>query len=212
LINFKPLIKDKLPEGIDSLQEVYFEWWLEELKEYGYVEKYNRCKRYKLIDNVFKTQLQHKPIKKDRSRHLLVEREFLKSWTYEPDYEIYWTDKSFNFLFKDIEFLYPITLKTIFNAKWIDGKWLSIVDIKPKSFRGGAMSSSVKFPLIQKMMYKEHDIYVHKISPLDKKGLFDLTFTPERYLLQDRRIINRKISKWKPISIKSFLEKEESVF
>ena len=208
-MDFKSLIKSKLPEGIDSLQEVYFEWWLEELIKYGYIESYKRSERYKLIDNVFVPKLQFKPIKKEPQRYLLIEREFLKSWTYEPDYDIFWTEKSFNFLFQDIDFLYPLEFKTLFKAKWDNGKWLSVIDIKPKAFRGGAMSSSVKFPLIQKMMYSKHNVYVHKISPLDKGGLFDQTFTPERYLLQDRRMINRKISKWVPGSIKSFLKENE---
>jgi hypothetical protein len=211
-VDFQPLFKDKLPEGRDSLQEVYFEWWLQELVKFGFINRFERSKRFKLIDNCFHDKLQFKPTKKEPHRHLLVQREFLKSWTYEPDYDIYWNDKSYNFLFQDINFLNPIDLKTLFYAEFIEDEWISVIDIKPKVFRGGAMSSSVKFPLIQKMMYDLHYIYVHKISPLDKGGLFDKTFTPVRYLFQDKRMINRKISKWIPGSIESYLKENVKGF
>jgi hypothetical protein len=211
-LEFKPLFKDKLPEGRDSLQEVYFEWWLNELIKHGFLKRFERSKRYNLIDSVFTPKLNFKPTKKEPQRYLLVERQFLDSWTYEPDYDLYWEEKSLNFWFTDLEFLYPKDFKTIFEAKWINGEWLSIIDIKPQFFRGGSMSSSVKFPLIQKMMFSKHNIYVQKISPLGKKGLFDNTFTPERYLLQDKRMINRKISQWTPGSIKSYLKENGSGF
>lgn len=206
MIGFKSLTKNNLPEGRDSLQEVYFEWWLQELIDTGYVVRYERSFRYKLIDSVFTNKLSFKPIKKDSIRHLIVQREFLKSWTYEPDYDVYWSDKSYNFLFQNIDYLNLVNFKTLFYAKLVNNEWLTVIDIKPKSFRGGSMSSSVKFPLIQKMMFLIHDVYVHKISPLDKGGLFDKTFTPQRYLFQDRRMINRKISKWIPRKIVTFMK------
>jgi hypothetical protein len=206
LIGFKSLSKKNLPEGRDSLQEVYFEWWLEELINSGFVIRYERSSRYKLIDSVFSDKLSFKPIKKDPIRHLIIQREFLKSWTYEPDYDVYWSEKSYNFLFQNIDFLNLVNFKTLFYAKRVNNEWLTVIDIKPKSFRGGSMSSSVKFPLIQKMMYLIHDVYVHKISPLDLGGLFDKTFTPRRYLFQDRRMVNRKISKWVPRKIETFIK------
>lgn len=204
-MQFKPLNKKDLPEGIDSLQEVYFEWWLQELIDLGYLKRYNRSKNYKLIDSVYKTKLDFKPTKKQPNRHLLVQRSILQSWSYEPDYDLYWEEKSFNFLFQDIDFLYRKDFETLFYAEWVNGEWMSIVDIKPISFRGGNMSSSVKFPIIQKMMYKKYEVYIHKISPVGKGSLFQKTFTPERYLFQDRKQVKRKISLWKPISIKQFI-------
>lgn len=208
-MKFAPLYENNLPEGIDSLQEVYFEWWLSELVELGYIKSFKRSTRYKLIDNVFHNKLDFNPTKKEPLRYLIVQREFLKSWTYEPDYDIVWTEKSFNKLFQDINFLNRKDFKTLFYADYIDSEWISIIDVKPQVFRGGNMSSSVKFPLIQKMMYNKYNIYIHKISPLGSKGLFDNSFTPMRYLLQDKQARNRKISKWIPISITQYLKEND---
>lgn len=209
---FEPLKKNNLPEYNDSLEEVYFEWWLEELIIEGYIIDFRRSDRFKLASAVSISSLKHSPLKSNPNRYLLVERSLLQQWTYTPDYDILWTDKAYNILFQDINIPNDTKLNTYFYAVRTALGYLSVVDVKPIAF-GSVLSSSVKFPNNQKKMMEKFNIYVNKVCPTGKSSLFDKTFTPDRFLLQNVKPIKRKINPkyWTPISLKTFFRNNENI-
>lgn len=69
----------------------------------------------------------------------------------------------------------------------------SNVDVKG-SFAGANNISAVTFPLKQKLLFCEENIYVEKVIPVQgKKSLFNATFFPERYFYTDEGNALRKI-------------------
>jgi hypothetical protein len=203
---FEPLRKEHLPPEIDSKEEVYFEWWLTELLALGYVNSYSRAIKYVLLNKVDLPCLKSKPTKKEPNRLVPSTKNILKSWTYTPDYNILWDKKSLGLFCTDIETPTNIINHTYFYAKKTENGYLSVVDVKPIQFRAGITSTSVKFPHIQKLMMNVYDIYVNKSCPTGKGSLFEQTFTPNRFLLQDVNPKSRRISKWSVISAEKFIK------
>ena len=193
---FEPLRGNDLPEGIDSKEEIYFEWWLNELFALGYVNSYKRAIQFKLLNKVDIPTLKFKPTKKEPNRFLPSTKNILKAWTYTPDYNILWNKKAENIFFTDIDTPIDSTVTTYFYAKLTLNGYLSVVDVKPIAFRAGVTSTSVKFPHIQKLMMNVYNMYINKACPTGKKSLYDKTFTPDRYLLQDVKPNKRRISQW----------------
>jgi len=203
---FEPLHAKKLPPGIDSKEEVYFEWWLTELYALGYVKKFSRAIKYVLLNKVDIPCLKLKPTKKEPNRLLPSTKNILKSWTYTPDYNIIWEKKALNLFFKDIDTPTDVSISTYFYARNTVNGYLSVVDVKPIQFRAGVTSTSVKFPHIQKLMMSVYDIYINKSCPTGKGSLYQKTFTPQRYLLQDVAPKKRKISQWPVYSAGNFIK------
>ena len=73
----------------DSIDEVYFEWWLQELKDNGYVESYHRAKSLTISDNITSEYTV-----KNKTRSDIVTKNILQPIVYTPDYVIVWTDKA----------------------------------------------------------------------------------------------------------------------
>jgi len=110
-------------------------------------------------------------------------------------------------IFQDIDIPNDHKLETYFYAKKTIFGYLTTIDVKPIMFRTQT-TSSVKFPHIQKTMMNKYGIYVQKVCPIGRKSLFDITFTPGRFYLQDFRPKARTISQWKAIRITEFLKRK----
>lgn len=189
----------------DSNEEVYFQWWLEELKSLGLIIDFKRGFKTEIIPQAWVLQTVPKPLKSNPYRVKLEERELLKSWDYEFDFEIEHNMDMVNVLFSIWGDINTDIKACPFVAQRDNDDLVSYVDVKP-SFMGRNNTTSTKFPLIQKAMFCWHELYINKTIPLGPKGLFSATFTPERYLYQDRNNKPRRISQWKPISIMEFLK------
>ena len=207
-MDFKSVRKSDLPEGIDSLEEVYFEWWLEDLMAMGFVKFFSRSHTFKITEPVKISTLKHKPTKKDPKRLLEQESILLRGWTYTADYDILWEDKAYGVFIKDIDIPYKTDKDYLLISSLTDEGYLSTVDVKPIGFKAGVTSSSITFPHNQKIMFDRYRIYVNKVCPTGKKSLFHKTFTPERYFFQDVNRKNRRISLWPPITLTQFLNKK----
>lgn len=171
-----------------SDEEVYFQWYLDDLIEAGFIDKYNyESEEYQLFDQLKLPWMEQK-------KTMVKSREFeaLKPSKYTPDFNIYWTEKA-----KGIFVNGPASIEKPFFA---GSEFLNFTD-QPKSVidvkgsaksRGKKNSSAITFPLKQKLMWLVHSIYVHKAVPQE---LFEKTFTPMRYLYTDKNGSKRKI-KW----------------
>jgi hypothetical protein len=152
---------------LDSNEELYMCWWLDELKAKKFIKSFDKASKIELF----------KPCSMqfgDDTKHLFREL------NYTPDFEIEWNTKAEKifFIHKNQNYSKSIINSVPFIA--INNK--SLIDVKG-TFKSKFVSTSITFPIIQKILYNVFDIYVQKIQPLGNNGLFQKTFTPKKYLL-----------------------------
>lgn len=193
----------------DSKEEEYFSYWLDELKAKGFVKEYKtQYPQFEIIPPTNKTLKYH-----GKKSVLETECSFLQSLTYTPDFYIVWTDKAKKKLVyiedepvdterKSISYI----LKKRIYAKKVDGELVSVIDIKP-AFDFHKNTMSIKFPLIQKMLFYVKQVYVQRVRPLKENDIFANTFTP-RKIIKTKRNKPRKF-KFDVVTIKTFLDEND---
>lgn len=188
----------------ESKEELYFNWYLEELKASGVIIGYAyHPKPFSLAENIMHQWIDHKP-KRDIEKFYLLMQEH----KYQADFIIVWNEKYHKKVYNMI--LDPVDLrKSAFIANRMkSGRVASIVDVKGNYSQNDAFR---RFSTDQKWVWSTYKIYVQKIIPfpnskgLPRSALFPNTFTPRRYLLTDKNQTIRTI-KWKTISISEYLK------
>lgn len=186
-------IIDNENNNIDSIDETYFEWWLQELKDNGYVESYHRAKSLTISDNIVANYTV-----KNKNKSNIISKNVLQPIVYTPDYVIVWTDKANGIFFIDLygssqidkEKDKPMLYHKIW-AQQFGNKYVSIVDVKPSvNQKFVKFTSSHTFVVKQALLYKTLCIFVDKIKVI---SLMKSTFTPNRYLRSDKNTTVRKI-------------------
>jgi len=174
-------------------EEQVFEDWLNELKDNGYV-----------IDFEFE------PVSFTLAdAEVITPAHKLRKVSYTPDFIIEWDKKAEN-LFYCLKG-YKGKDKGLHLAKEQDGKIISYTDIKGV-FANSRNTSAITFPIIQKLLYKNQDIFVNKIKPLDPKGLFHQTFTPASYFyVKNSKLPKLRITKFTMKTLQSYLNDKKSI-
>lgn len=176
----------------DSKEELYFSWYLDELKEAKYIQNYEpQPESYVLSPPVF-----YEYTKQLKTKPKLIVKKLAREHIYSPDFKIWWSQRAHSIFFHNIEC--NANLKAI---SFIANGQKSIIEIKPV-FDQNNMTRL--FTINQKWMYQKHGIYVQKIIPVK---LFEQTFTPEKYLLTDKTNKLRKL-KYQPRSLNEFLSQK----
>jgi len=183
----------------ESNEEMYFSWWLDELKKHGYITllKY-QPKSFKLFDGAtigFIEQLKTKT--KERTVKLLVGHE------YKADFLIYWSKELHKKLYVGYNDILTQSVKSypiIANYSSERDLYYSVIDVKGNYNQNDAWR---RFAIDQKWVFQIHHIYVQKIithPQVNKKGqiipanaLFPTTFLPERFKTTDKSGGPRKI-------------------
>lgn len=191
----------KFLDGKDSKEEVYFEWYCEELKQAGVLERYvYHPEVFSLIKPFFYQYEEQKP------KSVKVHKKTLSpSHVYELDFLLYWNTSSAE------RFLFVKRLTSISNSCFIadfgsiKNRFYcqmnkSYIDVKPGFTKQHSVTEV--FSLKRGLLLEKHGINVQKVVIED---LFKHTFTPTRYLLTDSGRQPRKITEWKPISLETFL-------
>lgn len=163
--------------------EYYFYLYCSELKEAGFIKKFSYetstfqlCEPYKR-DYLF--QGKKKIVKK--SEH------FLQKSSITADFTIEWDDSAENIFY--LRHTKPITclVKNIPFRLFNEHVQMSLIETK--GMVESRTSSSISFPLKQKQLLKDQDIYIQKIKPYSSYGkgcLFEMTFTPKKVLKEER--------------------------
>ena len=193
--------------------EQYFLWYLNELKEAGYIKFFSRESFPILVTDDVKNKRYDFSLK---NTVRVEEYNLFRKNTYTYDYLIIW-DKKAKEIFYNLLDDNPIRIYCPFYA-CVDkkGEHVSFCDVKPPS---GAMifgnnTTSYTFPILQKIIYTVYGIYVNKSIPIplmskgaiksgNKTALFNTTFVPKRYLLTDGGMQGREI-KFKKQSLKEY--------
>jgi len=172
---------------VDSIGEVYFAWYFEELKQNGFIEKYERGKSYLLSDSLINNYVVQLKTK-SKPMHDTV----LMGHSYNLDYEVTWTDlgvKHFCNKFGE-KFDKPFVC---------DSNNKSYFEAKPK-FDFNQMTRIAVINI--KWLYAKHGIYTQIIIP---EKIFKKTFTPN-LMLKTKTGKDKKLS-WKPISLEEYVKK-----
>lgn len=193
----------KFLNGKDSKEEVYVEWYLQELKDAGIIKEFwYHPEVYQIADNVNKMVIVQKKTKS-------VEKitTFKRGKTYKPDFRIQWNFDCgcLNNVISKYNFISDHTVQ-VFGDGYFYSKpsYISDIDVKPKfSIRD---SDEAKFSLIQSVVLCKFQIFVQKV---EFGHLFSKTFTPQRFFLTDSGRQTRKIN-WKPITLQEFLINSDS--
>lgn len=202
--------------------EMYFRWYLEELKRYGYVKEIHRePETIKVLPDYIHKREKHFKQKENEFEEFTL----LKGVNYTYDFRVIWDASALN-IFTDVfdpngAFKYgqPLFISHYIN---INGtvEIVSYVDVKPHisaaQFGGGKLSSYYSFPFIQKMLMLTRKLYINKAIPTNqgKHGintcLFAISFTPNKYLFTDTGQKQRKIH-FKKTTITAFAKRKLAV-
>ncbi len=203
--------------------EMYFEWYLNELKDAGYIHRYTR------EAETFELFPQYKAYrnKRHKTKEPTVEEfNLLQKLVYTYDYRIYWENKSMYLFFQESDFSDRTKLQlqkynhTLFWAQYdAESKmWVSDVDVKPvpnaARFSKG-LNSYITFPILQKALLWLYGRYVNKVVPIPSRSsgntlaLFPNSFTPIRYLHTDKATMARKIH-FRTITMATYIDERTS--
>jgi len=197
-----------------NLIETYFEWYVNELKEAGYIKLVKREPFPILVSDAVERTRYNFATKKPRVENYKL----FGQNTYTCDYIIIWNTNAKEIFYNLLDNDHAVRIYCPFYAM-IDsqGEHVSFVDVKPAP---GAMVfgnnvSGYTFPILQKIIYTIYGIYVNKAIPIplmskgevksgNKMALFVTTFVPKRYLLTDGGMQGRDI-KYKKQSLKEYV-------
>ena len=200
--------------------EDWMEYWLEELKEAGYVLNYTKSitpfvlTKPVVVRETF-IKVLYKGTKRERSEERTKDRTLLNGSTYKPDFIVSWARKAdgvfvtmskVNFMKGEV----PFFATTKYTTRDSSNSIVTPIDVK-SPFRGKNCSDAT-FSLNRKIVFKKYDVFVNKAilmpnKKLKKPGeyLFARTFTPFRFKYTSKTLVLKSIKYWKVLSLEEFL-------
>jgi len=202
-----------LREDFKSDIEFYFHLYCKELEVAGFIKEYfyeantfDLCEPY---SRKYLVQGKNKVIEKEEF--------LLHKSSITADFTIFWTEKARNIFYLDVTIPIIVLAKTIpFRLAKEDGYKLATF-VETKGMSESSTSSSVSFPLKQKQLVKDKQIFIQKIKPFSpingSNSLFEATFTPRKVV--DLEIYKRDCKwgkkgqskiKYKIVTLEQFLK------
>lgn len=195
------------PEGFDSWEEQYIEWYLQELREAGHILKYEYQPETFLLSPVQK----YSEVVTLKTKTRVDEHSILQPHSYTPDYRIFWNSSAIGIFCKvlsekSINECLKVDKSVNGNHKkakfWSQlhktGIPVSVIDVKPVF---DMQNMTRQFVINQKWLYDKYDVYCQKVIHED---LFAKTFCPFRFTKTNKSMCDRKL-KFKPVSLFEFL-------
>lgn len=182
-------------QELDSKEEQYFVWYLDELKSAGVIEHWERPQPFILADNV-QASFGLKPKK----------RVILRSQIYTPDFLVVWSpayrDRIFSVLSLDGVDSPKDAKALLMPAKIEDGKFKTYLEVK-----GGFTDhdESRIYSILKKWVFAKYQVLVHTVKVSSKPdSIFAKTFCPKNFLTTDKTKKPRKIN-FNPKSLDDYL-------
>lgn len=156
--------KGRPKSAFASTEERYFSYYVEELKENGYlIASEYQPEPFVLCEESF-VETAGKPFKKFPRK------------VYTADWLLYWSPKARDLFFCDIK----SNGKTAFFYTVEHKSW---VDVKGMAFRAFPNKSDTTFVDRQSWIHQRHGVFVQDVLvSLNPKSVFELTFTPKRVI------------------------------
>ena len=180
----------------DSVGEMHFYWWCEELMELGIIKEIKEQPDAFVLSN--KEVLSYvKPMKKTEDK--IIEKTILNGHEYTPDFKIVWDPSAEDFFFVNIDRTSPLQNKETIDLIKGDVSNTTFIEVKPAFDQNNMTRLAV---LNQKWVMDKFNIFINIVIP---EKLFEKTFTPHRYLTCDKSPKPRTI-KYKNIkTVKDFI-------
>ena len=173
-----------------SSEELYFFWYLSELKESGFVKEF-RYEPYSLVLGKaidLTAYVKSKKVIKEKPYPLIKERD------YTLDFEIEWTELAYDIFFRTLDCPYSPDIP--FLAQGL----ITLLEVKGNFDMNGKVGEA---KIKRDWLMYQHGIYVQVVIPVPRmsKGkvlmrhaVFNKTFTPQRYLLTNKDMTKRTIN------------------
>ena len=185
-----PIIGKKKPYSYDGIEfaskeEIYFRWYLDDLKSAGIVKRFEYQPETLVLSDgakVVQTVILKTKVKQ-------VERSLFRHKTYTPDYYVFFNNENPASILFHEDLLHGFLTRKPKDIPFLGGVLGCVVDIKPQFERDSARARA--FALIQAWLWETYNTFV---QPVVYQKLFEQTFTPDRFLLTDKsgkfRVIN----------------------
>jgi len=169
-------LEDYKIEVYDSLEEVYFIWYLQELYDAHFINKVTyHNNSFKLSDGLW-VHTSEKLKTKIKERRMQI----LKPHEYSHDFNIHWNPNAFGFLTNIFGSAIHAPLIPFWNK-------ISYIEVKADYDRN---NMTRLFRINQKWVWEKYHRHIQLVK---LPSLFKNTFTPERYLKQNFKHGERKI-------------------
>jgi hypothetical protein len=174
---------------IDSSEELYIIWYLETLRNWNYIESYNRAQSYSLSDEVWRDY-----DKQLKTKVKVVPEQIIKGHEYTPDLQVIWKPQALGVFTEELDG------RARRNLPFVSQDLVSIIEVKPShDFHNMTRAAMINI----KWVWEKYGILVNIIK---HEQLFSKTFTPERYLLTNKSMKPRTIKYKNVRNIKQFIE------
>lgn len=182
----------------DSVGELHFSYWTDQLIQEGYIEQVVlQPEPYDLSSKLIKPYIKKMKRVSDKTMFQTIHQPHV----YTPDVLIIWTEKAKGIFYITIEDTCKVLPHHLF-ANWQGFEnrdvWATTIELKP-SFDHQNMTRLASLNI--KWVYEK---YKHIIEMVKLPDFFKKTFTPDRYLLTDKSYVPRKL-KYKPKNFNRFI-------
>lgn len=184
----------------DSDEEMYFFWWLEELKEKGFIKDFElQPLPFDLSTSLW---CEHRVQMKTKTK--MVNEEVMPGHIYTADAFIIWNENALDrfttLIDSEVKKKENRSMKFILSQKDSKGQIYSFVEVKP-SFDQNNMTRLAK--LNQKWVWDKLEVYVNIVIP---QKHFNKTFTPGRFIFTNKSRVVRKIKYKNVITLYEFCQ------
>jgi len=196
-------------QTFDSAGELHFSWWLQELKEAGYIKEIIHQPKAYSLSQQFNVDYFELYKKKEGGKY--VSEEILPAHIYTPDVKIIWDQSAIDVFATPLLGIARKKKSRSFQKiicqqelQWKDDPsalYFSIIELKP-AFDQNNMTRLAKINI--KWVWEKHGEFVQVIIP---EKHFDKSFTPQRYFFTDKTGKPRKIKYKNVKTLKEFLNK-----
>lgn len=176
----------------DSLEEMAFLQWAEELKRAGYIKSIERAESFLLCDPM-EIHYAQQLVTKSKPMSQVI----LHGHSYTPEFKIIWDKKAGDKIIGLVK--QSKKFDKLFLGEHSFEHFMTYVEIKPM-FDQNNMERL--FKVNQKWMWDKHDIFVNLVKCPE---LFAKTFTPQSYLTT--KTGKTRLIKWKIKGIYEYLKK-----
>jgi hypothetical protein len=181
----------------DSLEEVYMQWYINELSEAGIIQNVIYQPAPILLANQEKYTWVEVLKTKNKNRQSII----LPGVSYTYDFAFKWGGSFASLFSNDFEFN-PSYKKGEKKPYFMSQDGISRIDVKGGFAPRG--SNLREFEVKRKWLYQKTGLFVQKIIP---EKLFKATFTPKRYLFCDKLLSRKRTIKFETRSLDEFLSK-----
>jgi len=183
---------------IDSEEELAILYWLEELKDAGYIRTIERAKSFSLSP-ALEQHYTKEVVMKTKTKVIEKKTTLLKEHIYTPEFDILFTVKGTNLFLKDINSTEQQESKFLVSHN----VYRAFIEVKA-DFSQNNMERL--FVVNQKWMFDKYRLFINLLKP---KELFKKTFTPKKWLVTPKTKKLKKLD-WELNTLSDYIKTLET--